>query len=191
MKKLNTSDILPLEEYEKKRPILRRQIIELKEIRRVGVGDNISVVFENFQTMLWQTQEMLRAERISEVALIQEELDTYNDLVPDANELKATLFIELPDSQTIPQDLPRFIGVEESVSLSFDRHVVPAEAEPGRSTEEKTATVHYLRFPFTPEQAAVFGSGPASLSVDHANYKASTELGEATVQSLKEDLTAS
>jgi hypothetical protein len=182
------SDIVPLDEYERKRPVLRRQIIELKDIRRVPLGDRISVVFENFQTMLWQTQEMLRAERITDPALIQEEIDTYNDLVPDANELKATLFIELPDSQNIPRDLPPFIGVEERVSLSFGLHTVHAEAEPGRSTEEKTATVHYLRFPFTPEQAAAFGSGPAWLSVDHVNYSASTELSEPTVQSLAEDL---
>lgn len=190
MKRLETSDIVPLEEYEKKRPILRRQIIELKDVRRVPLGENMSVVFENFQTMLWQTQEMLRAERISDPAMVQEELETYNQLIPDANELRATLFIELPDSQNIPQDLPRFIGVEEKVTLSFGPHTVHAEAEPGRSTEEKTATVHYLRFPFTSEQAAAFGSAPARLAVDHAHYKASTELGEATVQSLKEDLTA-
>jgi len=190
MKKLSMGDILSLDEYDKKRPILRRQIIELKDIRRVALGENISVVFENFQTMLWQTQEMLRAERITDAELIREELDTYNDLVPDANELKATLFIELPDSQNIPQDLPRFIGVEERITLAFGPHAIHAEAEPGRSTEEKTATVHYLRFPFTPEQAQAFGSGPVRLAVDHASYKASTELGEATVQSLKEDLTA-
>src|ERR1051326_5707224 len=110
MRKLDMSDIVPLEEYEKKRPILRRQIIELKEMRRVGLGDRISIVFENFQTMLWQTQEMLRAELISEPARIRDEIDTYNELIPDANELKATLFIELPDSDTIPRDLPAFIG---------------------------------------------------------------------------------
>src|SRR5947209_18568929 len=112
MRKIQTSDMVPLDEYEKERPILRRHIIELKEIRRVPLGENVSVVFENFDTMLWQTQEMLRAERIGAPDAIQEEIDTYNELVPDANELKATLFIELPDSETIPRDLPRFIGVE-------------------------------------------------------------------------------
>jgi len=187
MRKLTTADLKPLDEYEKVRPILRRQIIELKEIRRVALGDNISIVFENFQTMQWQTQEMLRAERITSPEAIQEEVDTYNELIPDKDELRATLFIELPDDKNIPNDLPRFIGVEETVSLSFGGQTVKAEAEPGRSTEEKTATVHYLRFPFTPEQAAAFGP-PATLAVDHTNYKASTELTEATVQSLKEDL---
>lgn len=190
MKHLTLGDIPPLDDYEKKRPILRRQIIELKQIRRVALGENISVVFENFQTMLWQTQEMLRTERITDPAMIQEEIDTYNELVPNANELKATLFIELPNSENIPQDLPRFIGVEEHVALSFDSHTVQAEAEPGRSTAEKTATVHYLRFPFTPDQASAFGQGSVRLFVDHTNYQAEAELGEATVASLKEDLSA-
>lgn len=190
MKKLKMSDLMPLDEYEKKRPIWRRQIIELKEIRRVALGDRISVVFENIDTMLWQTQEMLRTERITNPSMMQEEMDTYNELVPDANELRATLFIELPDTQNIPRDLPAFIGVEEHVSLSFAEQTVQAEAEPGRSTEEKTATVHYLRFPFTPEQTAAFGSGPATLAVDHVNYKAKTELGDATIQSLKADLSS-
>jgi Protein of unknown function (DUF3501) len=190
MKKLQMSDIVSLDDYEKKRPIWRRQIIELKEVRRVSLGDRISIVFENFDTMLWQTQEMLRAERITDPDLVQEEVDTYNELVPDSGELRATLFIELPDTDNIPRDLPQFIGVEEHVSLSFGDCVVHAEAEPGRSTEEKTAAVHYLRFPFTTEQAAVFGSGPAMLAVEHNNYEAVAQLGEATIQSLKADLTA-
>src|SRR5581483_10099070 len=83
MRKLTTADLKSLDEYEKVRPILRRQIIELKEIRRVALGDNISIVFENFQTMQWQTQEMLRAERITSPEAIQEEVDTYNELIPD------------------------------------------------------------------------------------------------------------
>ncbi len=188
MKKLTTSDLLSLDEYEKRRPILRRQIIELKQIRRVTVGPNVSIVFENRDTALWQTQEMLRTERITDPAMIQEEIDTYNELIPDENELRATLFIELPDSDNVARDLPRFIGVEERVSLVFDGHRVCAEAEPGRSTEEKTATVHYLRFRFTPDQAAAFGAAPARLEIDHPNYQASVDLSEGTVGSLKADL---
>lgn len=189
MKKITLADIESLNEYEKRRPILRRQIIELKDIRRVAAGDNLSLVFENRQTALWQTQEMLRAERISAPDLIQEEIDTYNELIPEADELRATLFIELPDSETIPLHLPRFIGVEETVRLQFAGTSVAGQAEPGRSTEEKTATVHYLRFRFTPEQARAFGP-PVRLTVEHKNYQAETELGQATVESLKEDLTS-
>ena len=190
MRKLGMSDVVSIEEYEKRRPILRRQIIELKELRRVALGENISVVFENRDTALWQTLEMLRTERIIEPDMIQQELDTYNELVADANELRATLFIELPDTANIPRDLPRFIGVEEAVSLRFDGHTIRAGAEPGRSTEEKTAAVHYLRFPFTPEQAQAFGQGSAILAADHESYQAETELGEATINSLKADLTS-
>jgi hypothetical protein len=187
MRKLQLSDVVPLDQYEKKRPVWRRQIIELKQIRRVQLGDNVSVVFENFDTMLWQTQEMLRAERITDQSLIQEEIDTYNELIPDEHELKATLFIELPDSDNLPRDLPRFIGVEEHVALVFGPHTIQAQAEPGRSTVEKTATVHYLRLPFSVEQARAF-SGPAQLRVDHPNYKAAADLGEATIAALEEDL---
>jgi hypothetical protein len=190
MKKLTTSDLMPLDEYERIRPVLRRQIIELKDIRRVALGPNISVVFENRDTARWQTLEMLRTERITEPRMVQEEVDTYNELIPDTNELRATLFIELPDTNNVPRDLPRFIGVEEHVSLVFGRHTVRAEAEPGRSTEEKTATVHYLRFPFTPGEASVFGSAPARLAVSHANYSADAELGPETLRSLKGDLEA-
>ena len=190
MRKLQRADVLPAAEYERKRPIWRRQIIELKEIRRVPLGDHISIVFENFDTMLWQTQEMLRTERITEPDLIQEEIDTYNELVPDACELRATLFIELPDTENIPRDLPRFIGVEEHISLSFGGLRIAAEAEAGRSTEEKTATVHYLRFPFSVDEVAAFGATPATLAVDHPNYQAKADLSEATIQSLKGDLSA-
>lgn len=190
MRKLQPDDLLSLDEYEKRRPILRRQIIELKEIRRVALGANISVVFENRETMLWQTQEMLRAERISQPDMIQEELDTYNELVPSAGELRATLFIELPDSANIPNELPRFIGVEETISLRFGGFAIHAEAEPGRSTAEKTATVHYLQFHFGPEQIAAFGP-PGQLVVEHENYSARTDLSTATMESLKSDLTSS
>ncbi|MHB8621255.1 MAG: DUF3501 family protein [Chloroflexota bacterium] len=186
--KLSLSDIVSNEEYEKRRPILRQHVIELKQARRVALGSNISVVFENHDTMLFQTQEMLRAERITEPAMIQEEIDTYNELVPDAAELRATLFIELADSGTIPRELPRFIGVDEQVELRFGDHRVRAESEPGRSTAEKTATVHYLRFPFSPEECAAFGQGPARLEVNHPNYRAGTDLSPATIASLAADL---
>jgi len=190
MRKLQMSDVQSIEEYEKRRPIMRRQIIELKQIRRVALGENISVLFENRDTALWQTLEMLRTERITQPDRIQDELDTYNELVPEANELRATLFIELPDTANIPRDLPRFIGVEEAISLRFGGHTIQAEAEPGRSTEEKTATVHYLRFPFTPEQVQTFGQGNTILAVDHKSCQAQTELSEATIDSLKADLTS-
>ena len=190
MKKLTTSDLMPLDEYDRIRPVLRRQIIELKEIRRVALGPNISVVFENRDTARWQTLEMLRTERITEPQMVQEEVETYNELIPDANELRATLFIELPDTSNIPLDLPRFIGVEEHVALVFGGRTIEAEAEPGRSTEHKTATVHYLRFPFTPEEASAFGSGAAKLAVSHQKYTFEIELGPETVGSLKGDLEA-
>ncbi len=188
MKKLDESDLQPIEDYEKRRVVFRQHIIELKQARRVLIGSNVSVVFENRQTALFQIQEMLRAERITEPDLVKEELETYNELIPDANELRATLFIELPDQDTIEQDLPKFIGVEEQLSLRFGPHTIEAEAEPGRSTEEKTATVHYLKFHFSDEQVALFGTTPGQLVINHPNYQAKAELSEATLQSLARDL---
>lgn len=191
MEKLTLKDLKTLEEYEGIRDEFRRHIIDLKKRRRLAVGEYLSFVFENRETALFQIQEMLRTEHIRDRDKVQHELDIYNDLIPGENELSATLFIELVDDTTLREWLPKLIGVEEAARLEIgDAHVVRAVAEAGRSTEEKTATVHYLRFPFAPEQRAAFLSNASEvyLVVEHPHYRGRAKLAPATRASLGEDL---
>src|SRR5215212_2686297 len=105
MKKVELAEILNIAEYEKVRQDFRKRIIELKKKRRVAVGPNVTFVFENHDTVLSQIQEMVRAERLVHDEAIQHEIDTYNQLLPEADELAATMFIELPDQSRIREEI--------------------------------------------------------------------------------------
>lgn len=190
MRKVRQADIMPIAEYTKERDRIRREIIAYKKVRRVPVGDLVSVLFENHRTLWFQTQEMLRTEHISDPRLVAEELQVYNDMIPDGLALAATLFIEIPDSSKIPDVLDQMIGVEEHVSLSIAGQRFPALAEPGRSTEDKTSSVHYLTIPLGVDgrQALLDGFVQVSLVIDHARYLVETRLGAETVASLLADL---
>src|SRR5262245_30836963 len=117
MAKITIDELVGLERYEQVRDQFRQQIIALKRDRRVAVGDRITFVFENHDTMLFQTQEMLRAEHIVDLDRMREELAVYNELVPAPGELSATLLIEITDSQRIREDLIALIGIDQCVSL--------------------------------------------------------------------------
>ncbi|HXF04811.1 MAG TPA: DUF3501 family protein [Blastocatellia bacterium] len=175
MRKITLADVKNIAEYEKIRPDFRRYIIETKSRRRVPVGDIVTFVFENRDTVLFQIQEMMRAERLVSEEKIQQEIDVYNELIPADDELSATMFIEIDDMEKLHQWLPRLVGIEATVALKIgDRFLVPARYEPGRSKEEKTSTVHYLKFPLTPEEIRAFGdeSLVVSLVINHENYRA-------------------
>jgi hypothetical protein len=190
VKKLSVTDILPNAEYAERRDQFRRDIIAYKKIRRVQLGPLLSVVFENHRTLWFQTQEMLRAEHISDPRLVAEEVAVYNELLPDGLALSATLFIEIPDSSQIPAVLKRLTGVEEHVTLLVDEWAIPALAEPGRSKEDKTSSVHYLTFPLGAEGVeALRRARTVRLLVRHRDYEADSRLEPATVESLLADLT--
>ena len=142
MKPLALKDIISLEAYEKERQEMRRRIIALKAVRRVHVGPRVSMVFENRETMRFQVQEMCRIEHIEDDHLIQQEIDCYNDLLPEGMAVGATLLIELVQEDDMPTLLKELSGIEETVWMSFNGHQVKAQAEAGRSTEEKTSSVH-------------------------------------------------
>ena len=152
MEKVRRADVLDLVAYEKARDAMRARIIDRKRNRRVSVGDNITVLFENRDTVLFQIQEMVRTERIVHDDKVQDEIDAYNALIPDAGELSATLFIEIPELSRMAQDevrrtVNRFQGLDkDGVWLVIGAHRVPARFEGGHSKEEKMAAVHYLRF---------------------------------------------
>lgn len=189
MKKIDRSEILPLGEYERIRDPFRRRIVEMKKARRLPLGQDVSLVFENHDTMLLQVQEMLRTERITGEKAIAHEIDTYNELVPGDDELSATLFIEIPERERREEMLTRLCAIEEHVSLDVGGERVRATFEEGRRDRGRAAAVQYLKFPLTKSAIGALREGkPASIVVDHANYRTVSALGPGTVASLVDDL---
>ena len=190
MKRLELSDLLDLIEYERQRDAFRDHIIEYKRPRRIGVGDYLTFVFEDRDTMRFQVQEMVRAERIVEEAAIQAELDVYNELIPGDAELSATLMIEIPQSSQIRSELDRLIGVDEHVSLEIGSEKVQASFDPKQFEQDRISAVQYVRFALGPELSRRFTDPTLSvrLRVDHPNYRACTELSPESRASLARDL---
>jgi hypothetical protein len=191
MRKIELDDIMGLAAYEKQREQFRQRIIELKKKRRVAVGDKVSLVFENRDTVIFQIQEMLRAEKISDLDKIREEIETYNDMLPEAGELSATLFLEIEDQIRLREELLKFLGIDEAVYLRVANESIHARFEEGRSKEDKISAVQYVRFSFSKDSLEAFVRGEkAEIVIDHPNYKVGVSLSPQTRQSLIEDLTA-
>jgi len=191
MDKVVLEDIVGNAAYEKKREQSRQRVIELKRNRRVSVGDKVTLVFENRDTVIFQIQEMMRAERISDLDKIREEIDVYNELIPAPGELSATLFLEIEDQTHLREDLLKFLGIDESVYLKVGNHSIHARFEEGHSKEDKISAVQYVKFPFSEAIVQAFVKGEKTeLVIDHPNYQARTVIGPDTRQSLVEDLTA-
>ncbi len=189
MKKVGLDDILGSSGYEKAREDFLRRIIELKRKRRISIGDRVSLVFENRDTVIFQIQEMLRAERITDLDKIREEIAVYNELIPNAGELSATMFLEIEDQTHLRDELLKFLGIDEAVSLKVGGHSVRGQFEEGRSKDDKISAVQYARFPFTAEAQKEFIAGArAELVIDHANYHASAVLSADQQKSLAADL---
>ena len=195
MRKVELGEIKDLVAYEKAREAMRAHVIEIKKHRRVAVGPNLTLLFENRETVLFQIQEMVRTERIVDDGRIQEEVDVYNALVPDRGELSATLFIEIPELVRMSQDqvretVNRFQGLDrDSVFLQVDGLRVPARFESGQSKEEKMAAVHYVRFALPETARAALGAGAdVRVVVEHPHYRAEAALVAETRESLREDL---
>lgn len=189
--KVSLAEVAGPDRYESVRADFRARIIALKKNRRIAVGDRVTFVFENHDTMLFQIQEMVRAERIVDLDKIREEIDVYNALVPNPGELSATLLIEITESDRIREDLIQLIGIDECVALRIgERHAVAAQFEPGRSKEDKLSAVQYVRFHFDEPQRQAFlaGNEPIRLVIEHPHYRHSAVIEPAVWQSLREDL---
>jgi hypothetical protein len=191
--KIELKDVLNFVDYETVRDEMRRRVIALKRGRRVPVGNYLSFVFENRDTVLFQIQEMCRVERISEAARIQDEIDVYNALLPRPSELSATLMIEIVDKDQIKPVLDRFMGVDtgQRVWIQVGKEfAIPGEFEAGHSDEEKgkLAAVHFVRFAFPAAAVRAFREAEVSLVVDHPGERARTRLSEETKAALLEDL---
>lgn len=190
MRKVAMEDIVGFSAYEKMREKFRERIIELKQRRRVSVGDKVTLVFENRDTVIFQIQEMVRAEKIGDLDKIREEVEVYNELVPEPGELSATLFLEIEDQTHLRDELLKFLGIDEAVYLKIGNYSIHARFEEGRSKEDKISAVQYVKFQFSEAALQAFKKGEkAELVIDHPHYKASTPLRPETRQSLMEDLT--
>ena len=187
--KLQPADIEPAETWNSHRADALQHIIEIKQPRRVALGRHLSVLFENWETVFFQVQEVLRAEFVSEPEDIQAQLDIYNQLIPEAGQLSATLFIDLLESKHLARDIAAFVGVERALELRFAGHRIRGEADPVEPSPGRTESVHYLRFPFPPEQAGLFGRSTVELAVHLPLYQASVQLSPATAAALAQDLT--
>ena len=195
MDKVHISEVKNLVEYEKVRDAMRSRIIAMKQRRRVILGDQISLLFENRDTVLLQIQEMIRTERIVADDKIQDEIDAYNALLPTPGELSATLFIEIPGLVHLSQEevrltVNRFQGIDRAVWLVAGDQRMPAIFEAGHTKEEKMAAVQYIRFAVPPaaRKALADPSTPARLVADHPNYRAEAALSPETRTELLADL---
>jgi Protein of unknown function (DUF3501) len=196
---LTLEDIADQRAYERERDRFRKEVIEVKKRRRIGVGPVVTLVFENRTTIRFQVQEMARAERMSTDRQIQHELDVYNRLLPSDGELSATLFVELADDAALHVWLPRLVGIERSCVLIIGDgpaatsipSVPESEHEAALTRDDVTSAVHYVRFPVGAARADALAAGPAVLAVDHPGYPdglPGTLLGDATRAELASDL---
>jgi hypothetical protein len=190
---LTLADVLDLRAYERVREDYRAKIIARKRDRRVALGPVMTVVFECFDTVRFQVQEMARAEKISTDEAIQVELDIYNRLLPAPGELSATVFIELTSDEGLREWLPRLVGIERRLGLSIEGDVVgsvpEAAHEAALTRETVTPAVHYVRFGFSAAQVEAFGeAGEVALVATHPAYEARTELPAGVRRELLADL---
>jgi hypothetical protein len=191
MNKVAPSEILDIAQYEKARDEFRRRIIGLKKNRRLPVGPMVTFVFENHDTILFQIQEMMRAERIVDDDAIRREIDTYNQLLPDENELAATMLIELPDGAQIREEITKFHGVNtsEATYVRVGDERVPGVFDAGQSDDRRISAVQYVRFRFSDAQREAFvtGASPARLVIDHPKYRHEALISGAVREELAKD----
>ncbi len=193
MSKLKHEDLMSLEEYHEARDEFRKKAIEHKKIRQVPLDAHATLYFEDRLTMQYQIQEMLRIERIFEKEAIQEELDAYNPLIPDGTNWKATFMLEFPDVEERRRRLAELVGIEHKVYVKVDGHepvYAIANEDLDRSTEDKTSSVHFLRFELTSEMIQSVKEGePIYAGIDYPGYQ--VEVGPipaVTARALAEDL---
>jgi len=197
---LTRSDLMSLEQYAEQRNDFRRKVITHKKHRRVGIGSHtgsgpaqgLFLYFEDRLTIQYQVQEMLRIEKIFEADAIQEELDTYNPLIPDGNNLKATAMLEYQDVEERKQQLGLLRGIEDLIWIrvdGFDRVYAIANEDLERSNAEKTSAVHFMRFELDNDMVAALHTGAdLTMGVNHKHYRHGEKTPESTRTALLQDL---
>jgi hypothetical protein len=190
---LTRNDLMSLEQYSIARKDFRAKVIEHKRNRSVALGPNATWSFEDQLTMQYQVQEMLRVERIFEAEAIQEELDAYNPLIPDGSNWKVTFLLEFPDADERRHRLAQLRGVEDRCWVQvagFERVYAIADEDLERENEDKTSSVHFLRFELSPQMCAQVKAGAAiAAGIDHDNYRhAVASLPQNVRESIAKDL---
>lgn len=193
MEKLTRDDLMSLEAYDAYRPEFRKRIMAHKKNRRLPLEPHAALYFEDRLTMQYQIQEMLRAERIFQSDGIEEELAAYNPLIPDGSNWKATFMLEYTDVAQRQEAVGRLIGIEDSVWMrvaGFDKIYAIADEDIERETEDKTSTVHFMRFEMTPEMvAAIKGGATLFAGIDHPGMRIEVDpVPEITARAIIADL---
>ena len=192
MKKLTNKDLLSLEEYDSNRETIKTEVIESKKHRSISIGNNIVLLFESFETIKYQVQEMLRIEKIFKKEEIEEEIGAYQALIPDGNNFKATMLIMYPDVEERRKMLEKLNGIENKMWLSINQSskiYAMADEDLDRANDDKTSAVHFLRFQLNSEEVDLFkNSDNIQFGVDHDEYSTSIKATSDTYQSLLRDL---
>ena len=190
---ISRDSLMGLETYAKKRNEFRKEVIEHKKLRKVLLGNHVSLLFEDEMTLRYQVQEMLRIEKIFEEEGIQSELDAYNPLCPDGSNFKATMLIEYGNVAERKVALAKLIGIEDRLFIQVEgqsRVYAIADEDLERETAEKTSAVHFVRFELTPDMKAALKSGAQMMvGCDHPNYPIHLEeMPQDTLAALLKDL---
>lgn len=173
--KITRDSLMTLETYAKARPDFRKRVIEHKKLRTLALGEHVTLIFEDELTIRYQIQEMLRIEKIFEEEGILHELESYTPLVPDGNNFKATMMIEYDDPVERKKALSKLIGVEDRVWVQVEgspKVYAIADEDLERENDEKTSSVHFLRFELSKDMCEALKYGVTlSVGIDHENYR--------------------
>ena len=183
------SEILDLGDYERKRDEIRPRAIAARAVRRVELGPNATIAFENRETVAYQIQEMLRAERIAKDAEVAHEIETYSDLLPTSGELSATLMFEFPEPDSRAVQLHDLVGFEDHLRIELDgAGSSPARFDRRQIDADRISAVQFVRFPLGAEQRAALSRGGAHIVADHPAYRFRAAIPDATCRALVADL---
>ena len=192
MEILTFDSLLSLKDYEKQREKIKTDVIQHKKHRSVMIGEHIILLFEDFKTIRYQVQEMLRIEKITKQEDVEDELGAYTPLIPDGNNLKATMLIMYPNVSQRKKMLTKLNGIENEVWICADnlkRVFAISDEDLERSNERKTSAVHFLRFQFDEEYIkSIKSAKKISIGINHLDYEFSTELSDNIAESLLDDL---
>ena len=190
-RKITSADILSVKEYDQQRDNLKKNLLPMKKQRRVEVGPFATFYFENYATMWLQVQEMLRIEKGGEEQLAGE-LEAYNPLIPQGDELIATMMLEIEDADRRNRILLTLGGIEESVFMEIGGDTIkatPTEYDDRTTSDGKTSSVHWLRFNLSKDQIARFTRERVVIGIAHKNYGHMAVLSDETKAALAKDFT--